>query len=99
MEVLFIAFLLITVFLNFFFIKKHVRKELHLSISGIIMVMLAFIGISILITWTEQESKDSWTAFFGIVYGYFLAGNGILLLIIGIIQSIVQSIRKKTKKL
>lgn len=64
-----------------------------------IMLILTFIVISILVTWTEQESKESWTAFFGILYGYFLAGNGILLLIIGIIQFIVQSIRNKTKKL
>lgn len=64
-----------------------------------IMLILAFIVISILVTWTEQESKESWTAFFGILYVYFLAGNLILLLIIGIIQFIVQSIRNKTKKL
>lgn len=78
MEVLFIALLFITVLLNFFFIQKHV--------SGMIMLLLAFIVISILVTWTEQESKERWTAFFAIVYGYFLAGNGI-----------IQSIRNKKR--
>lgn len=96
---LFILFMCITVFLNFFFIKKHIRKELHLSISGMIMLILAFILISLLIAWTEQESEESWTAFFGIVYGYFLAGNGMILIISGVIHVIVQSIRNKTKKL